>query len=227
MKITNVFLPMRKGSQRIGNKNTKTFSGVSGGLTYIKLTQLLNTKKVDRIFVSTDDDRVRDIALSFDEERIVIDERPEELAASSTSTDDLINYVPTIIDEGAVLWTHVTSPFIDGEMYDRAITDYFRNLGDFDSLMSVTKIQQFLWDSSGPITYNPDQEKWPRTQTLQPLYEVNSGIFLCDIELYKSKRNRIGENPYFYIMDAKKSLDIDWQDDFDVAEIMWNRYGKI
>ena len=218
---------MRKGSERIKNKNTKTFSNIEGGLTTIKLSQLLNAKKVDRIFVSTDDESVRDIALSFDEKRIVIDERPEKLAASSTSTDDLISYVPKIINEGNVLWTHVTSPFIDGEMYDNAINDYFNNIGKFDSLMSVTKIQQFLWNCSGPVTYDPKKEKWPRTQTLEPLYEVNSGIFLCDIDMYSSNRNRIGDNPYLYIMDSKKSLDIDWQDDFDLAEIMWEKYGKV
>lgn len=100
---TTAFLPMRKGSQRIKNKNIKDFAGIKGGLAYIKLSQLLCTQ-VDLIIVSTNDEEVIDLALSFNSSKIRIDHRPQELANSSTSTDDLIKYVPTIVDSGIILW---------------------------------------------------------------------------------------------------------------------------
>ena len=37
----NAFLPMRAGSERVPKKNTKTFSGIQGGLCRIKLEQLI------------------------------------------------------------------------------------------------------------------------------------------------------------------------------------------
>ena len=49
----NVFLPMRAGSERVPNKNTKPFSGVQGGLCKIKLEQLINCNLIDTILVST------------------------------------------------------------------------------------------------------------------------------------------------------------------------------
>ena len=118
---------MRKGSQRVKNKNIRDFSGVVGGLTYIKLSQLLEVKEITTIIVSTDDEKVKEIAKSFNSNKIVIDDRPSNLASSNTSTDDLIKYVPSIINKGAVLWTHVTSPFIDSSAYSQAIKCYLNN----------------------------------------------------------------------------------------------------
>lgn len=221
------FLPMRKGSQRVKNKNIKDFAKVKGGLTFIKISQLLKSEKIDKIVISTNDEAVKNIATSFNSEKIIIDNRAEELASSDTSTDDLINYVPSIINEGVVLWTHVTSPFITEVIYDDMIDKYLENLNDNDSLMSVTKLQKFLWNEDEPISYDRSKEKWPRTQTIEPMYEINSGAFIADIEIYKSLSDRIGDSPFLYQLSEKESFDIDWNDDFDIAEVLWAKYGKL
>ncbi|AXX87641.1 acylneuraminate cytidylyltransferase family protein [Malaciobacter marinus] len=217
------FLPMRKGSQRIKNKNIKKFANIKKGLTFIKISQLLKVKEIDKIIVSTDDKKVIDIALSFDSKKIHIDKRPKELATSSTSTDELIKYVPKIIKKGIVIWTHVTSPFIDEKIYSKMIKTYLDNKNN-DSLMSVTKIQKFLWDKKNPINYNRKKEKWPRTQTLNPVYEVNSGAFINEIKNYKKFNDRIGKNPILFELDTIQSFDIDWKEDFEIAQVLWEKY---
>ena len=93
-KTVNVFLPMRAGSERVPKKNTKSFAGVDGGLCSIKLKQLLGSKHIDNIFVSTNDPDVMDISNGFNSSKIKVMQRPDELASSSSSTDDLIKYVP-------------------------------------------------------------------------------------------------------------------------------------
>lgn len=221
------FLPMRKGSQRIKNKNIKEFAGVKGGLTFIKISQLLKSQKIDKVIVSTNDEEVKNIALSFNDEKIIIDDRPEHLASSETSTDELVKYVPSIIENGIVLWTHVTSPFVTEKLYDDMIAKYLQELDQFDSLMSVTKIQKFLWDKEKPINYDKSKEKWPRTQTIEPIYEINSGAFIADIEVYKRLNDRVGKKPCLYELSDKEAFDIDWEDDFEIAEILWSKYGKI
>lgn len=221
MKEVIAFLPMRKGSQRVKNKNIREFSNREGGLCRIKLEQLLKVKNIDKIIVSTDDIEVKNIARSLNHDKIIIDDRPDNLASSDTSTDELINYVPSIIDKGVVLWTHVTSPFVDEKIYSAAIEHYFKNLDTNDSLMSVTKIQKFLWDKNGAINYDREKEKWPRTQTIEPLYEINSGIFLADVNIYLDLKDRIGKNPYLFVLDEKEAFDIDWENDFKMAEILY------
>ncbi len=221
------FLPCRQGSQRVKNKNIKPFSGIEKGLIYIKLTQLLKVEKIKQIVVSTNDIEVKRIAETFKNSKIIIDNRSEELASSETSTDDLIKYVPHIINSGIVLWTHVTSPFVDENIYNDMIEKYFENKDKVDSLMSVTKLQKFLWNNHEPINYDRSIEKWPRTQTIEPIYEINSGVFIANIDIYKTLEDRVGNKPYLYELSEKEAFDIDWEDDFDIAEVLWSKYGKI
>ena len=165
-EAVNVFLPMRAGSERVPEKNTKSFAGVEGGLCSIKLKQLLDSHLIEKIFVSTNDPEVVNISKSFNSNRIEVIPRPNELASSSASTDDLIKYVPDIMPDGHILWTHVTSPFLDADIYNQIIEAYFQNIGQNDSLMTVTMLQKFVWNDTSPINYDQSVEKWPRTQTI-------------------------------------------------------------
>ena len=224
MKIS-VFLPCRAGSERVPHKNTRTFAGIEGGLLKIKLQQLIACNAIDTIVLSTNDEEVIQLAETLSSDKIKIDRRPEHLATSSTSTDDLVKYVPTIISEGAVLWTHVTSPFIDGKIYEEAINVYKDALskGENDSLMSVTALRTFIWNKEGAVNYDRNKEKWPRTQTIDPLYEINSGIFLADIDIYKNLQDRIGQKPFLFENNDIDSFDIDWEEDFFIAEAIYNK----
>lgn len=221
-KLNIVFLPCRKGSQRVPNKNTRSFAGIEGGLLRIKLAQLLESKNIDKIYLSSDDDIVLEIGASMNDKRIIIDRRPDFLCQSSTSTDDLINYVPELIkDDATILWTHVTSPFLNSKTYDKMLEKYYTLLSEYDSLMAVNKLQTFIWDKKGSINYDRKNEKWPRTQTLESLYEVNSGAFIADRNVYIKKLDRIGSNPYLYVLSKMESFDIDWEDDFKMAECLY------
>lgn len=214
------FLPCRAGSERVPFKNTKPFAGVQGGLLHIKIKQLLEVPSINRILLSTNDSKVIEIAESFKDKKILIDRRPESLATSSTSTDDLINYVPSIIEEGHVLWTHVTSPFLNSQQYTKAINIYLKVLeeGTYDSVMAVNKVQTFLWNEEGSLNYDSKVEKWPRTQTLKPIYEINSGFFINSVSNYLKYQNRIGLKPYLFNCEKISSFDIDWPDDFLIGE---------
>ncbi|MCS5489179.1 cytidylyltransferase domain-containing protein [Algoriphagus limi] len=220
--MITAFVPCRKGSERVKNKNTRPFAGVIGGLVRIKLEQLIQVRSIDQIVLSTNDEEVKAIGRSLGHAKIKIVDRPENLATSSASTDDLITYVPSIISAGTVLWTHVTSPFIGAEDYDEMIEAYQKALGEgHDSLMTVTKWQKFLWNEQGPVNYDRDIEKWPRTQTLQPLYEIDSGAFITDISVYQHLKDRVGQKPKLFLQEQQKSFDIDWEEDFKIAEYYW------
>ena len=225
--MITAFLPCRAGSERVPEKNTKIFAGIDGGLLTIKLNQLLKTKLIDKIILSTNDIKVIEIANNISN-RIIIDERPDSLAMSSTSTDDLINYLPSVVKSGHILWTHTTSPFITNEIYDKAIEIYLKNLNEGlnDSLMTVNKLQTFLWNEKGSINYDRSIEKWPRTQTLPELFEINSGIFINSVEGYKKNKDRIGLNPFLMNTKGYTSFDIDWPEDFILGELIYRRLNK-
>jgi len=214
----NVFLPMRAGSQRIPHKNTKTFSGIDGGLCKIKLNQLIKCQLIENVYVSTNDPDVVKIADAFNSLKIKVIIRPDELASSIASTDELIKYAYEIMPDGHILWTHVTSPFMNSDIYSEIINTYQKNLYNFDSLMTVSKIKKFIWNNREPLNYDRNIEKWPRTQTLKTLWEVNSGAFLASKDIYKKRKDRIGNIPYLYELNNEIAFDIDWLSDFKIAE---------
>lgn len=215
----HVFLPCRKGSERVPKKNIKPFAGIAHGLLELKLTQLLDCSTIDEVVLSTNDEEIIEFASSIQNGKIRIHRRMESLCTSSTSTDDLVAHALDLIPDGHILWTHVTSPFINSLIYANVIQRYFECLDEgYDSLMTTTLIHGFLWNENEPINYDRYHEKWPRTQTIAPIHEVNSGIFLNSSANYSEYNDRIGIHPMLYALDKIVSLDVDWNEDFMIAE---------
>lgn len=213
------FLPCRKGSERVPRKNIRPFGPYAGGLLEIKLGQLLGCAAIDHVVLSTNDSEIIAYAEGLGADRLSIHRRAEELSSSATSTDDLVGHAHDLIPQGHILWTHVTSPFVRAEAYASAIATYRAALNDgYDSLMSVTPLRAFLWNEAGPVNYDRAVEKWPRTQTLTPVNEVNSAMFLAPVTVYADLEDRIGARPWLYPLDRLSAHDIDWEEDFVIAE---------
>lgn len=223
------FLPTRKGSERVKNKNTRPFAGIKGGLVENKIKQILATKHVDEIIFSSNDERCMEVADKYSyDSRLRIIPRPDELCLSSTNLQDLICYVPTVTDADHILWGHVTTPLAGAEEYDKGIELYLSKLEEgYDSLVGVTELKNFLLNKNGKLVNNTTDIPWPRTQDLEALYEINHTMFLAKREVYTKLKNRLGEKILLHVMDEIHSKDIDWEDDFTIAEIMYNNlYGK-
>lgn len=220
MKIS-CFLPCRAGSERVPRKNIKPFANYQNGLIEIKLKQLNACKHVDQIVLSTNDNEIIRYASALSFAKLKIHVREERLSSSATSTDELVKLAHDITDGEHIVWTHVTSPFYSADLYDSAIQKYFSALSEgYDSLMSVKELRSFIWGDNGPLNYDRGIEKWPRTQTLKPLYEIDSGIFINSRKNYELMDDRIGHKPYLMVSPGNSGFDIDWPEDFSLAESM-------
>jgi CMP-N-acetylneuraminic acid synthetase len=231
MSSTSVFLPVRKGSERVINKNTRPFAFYSNGLLELKLKQLFKTRLVEEIILSTNDEISIDYStkIAKSDSRLKVIIRPDELALSTTNLRDLVKYVPSICSNETILWTHVTSPFFEATDYDKAIIEYSKVLNQgFDSMMSVKKIQNFVWSKElNDIVNRTGALRWPRTQDLSTLYEIDSALFICSKDIYYKEADRIGKKPFLFVQEGLKSFDVDWEDDFQLAEIFFKSlYGS-
>jgi CMP-N-acetylneuraminic acid synthetase len=222
MKI-NVFLPCKKNSTRVENKNKRKFANVHYGLLKVKIDQLLKCKFINKIYLSTDDKKIINFVKKLKSDLIIIHQRVDKkLSTNQTSTQALIQHASDIIKEGHILWTHVTSPLIDNFSYEKIIKAYKKNLKkNYDSLMTVTKFNGFIWNQKEPINYNPKKEKWPKTQDTNYLYKVNSAVFISSRENYIKEQNRIGKKPFFYELPRLEGIDIDELEDFYFAEYIF------
>ena len=219
MSKVGVFLPCRSGSERVKNKNTRRFCQFEFGLLELKLTQLQNSENISKVYISTNDVQIIEW-FSKQSSRFpncVLDIRPTELCLSSTPTFDLAAYSREVVKEEIVLWTHVTSPFFNENMYNEAIDAFFES-NQYDSLVAYYPVKKFLWDRLGPRNYNPNiLGIWPNTQNIPELYEINSAAFIYPRGM-SHKWGRIGSNPYFFPCDWLSSFDIDTEEDFFIAE---------
>lgn len=224
-----IFLPVRKGSERVKEKNTRRFGDLEGGLLELKLSQLITLKDVDEILVSTNDDKCWDICLRFQKlsDKLRVVKRPDELSSSQTSLSDLILYIPEVTSAQEILWTHVTSPFCDSKMYSDSIKMYqkVKNAG-FDSLISGCKFQDFLLDrSSNNLVNNSTELVWPRTQDLNDWFLINNAVFIGSRQDYLNG-NRIGRHPFLMDFNKIQSLDVDDEEDFKIAQAVYERVIK-
>lgn len=228
MKNISAFFPLRAGSKRVISKNTRPFHPDGRSLFQFKLDQIYKIReRFLEVIISTNDPEViSQFPSTLEGTNIRIELRPDSLCQSDTKVQDLIDYVPTIIHAPWVFWLHATSPFVDENDYVAALEHCEREVlaGDKDSIMSVNRIQQFLWDDREHKVVNADRSinPWPNTQDLQPLYEINHAFYINSRKNYLGLRDRIGRRPALYLCEGLRKVDIDWQDDFDMARSLLN-----
>lgn len=218
-----VVLPVRAGSERVKDKNTRQFAHHPGGLLELKLKQLASTPVFDEIIVSSNDP----LALTFTEqfardssdERIRAVERPDELGRSSTPMSEFLDYVSGLAEVGTMCMTHVTHPFISSARFTE-LAEAWRNVAQqgHDSMLTVTKLQTFLWDENGPYNYDALEERWPRSQDIKPLYEINHGAYFIPFRTMREVGDRVGNRPFMYELPEDVVLDIDWEGQFTLLE---------
>ncbi|MCK5428127.1 MAG: acylneuraminate cytidylyltransferase family protein, partial [Anaerolineales bacterium] len=112
-----------------------------------------------------------------------------------------------------------TNPLLRSETISRAIQALLVTYPAYDSLFSVTRVQTRLWDQLGrPINHNP--AILIQTQDLPPVFEENSCIYIFTRDRLLARRNRLGERPMMFEIDASEAWDIDENLDFSIVEYL-------
>ena len=98
--------------------------------------------------------------------------------------------------------------------------------GAIDSLFSVNKIQtRFYRNDGSPVNHNP-QNLIP-TQELESWYEENSNFYIFTPESFRKNNSRIGSKPYLYVSPKIEAIDIDEEEDWNIAEeLMFSRMNR-
>ncbi|WP_034920717.1 cytidylyltransferase domain-containing protein [Gillisia sp. CAL575] len=225
----SLFLPVRAGSERVKNKNTRSFAGIDNGILELKLNQLVNLQFVDEVIISSNSNTCLEIAETYKNriKNLVIDERPEHLGNSSTKLKDLILYAAEINSCENILWTHATNPLFNAKNYNQAIEVFLhQKKNGYDSLVTGCICKDFLLDTeSNKIINNTTKLNWPRTQDLKELFAINNAVFIANRERYLLGE-RLGIKPYYLENDKISSLDIDYEEDFLIAEAVYEKLKR-
>jgi CMP-N-acetylneuraminic acid synthetase len=215
-------LPMKGHSERVPNKNLKSFHGKP---LFNKIVEtILASKYIDRVVINTDSKLIKEKALKSFGEKVLIIDRPENIQGDFVSMNNIIDYdIKTLNSYTHFLQTHSTNPLLKTETIDNAIEKYFKVIENsaFDSLFSVTRFQtRFYWKTGEPVNHNPDE--LIRTQDLPIMYEENSNFYIFSRDSFLNNgEKRIGKRPFLFEMDKIEATDIDNPEDFIIAEKLY------
>ena len=218
-----IFVPIRKGSKRIKNKNIKPLPGLKFGITELKINQLnklrLKYKKIFRkkleIIISTDCKKIQNFVKNINWIKVI---KRDKSLSTDDSLSKLIKYVPKICLNKYILWTHVTSPKFDGKDYIDFIKQFWKIRKKFPyskSAFSADLSQKFVVNHKGKwVSHNYIKKKWPRTQDLKPLFLVNSASFISLRSVYIREKDRLCKKPIPIVSRRNSGFDIDTLEDF-------------
>ena len=217
--MISVFIPVRKGSKRVKNKNTRAIGRFKLGLLEIKLKQLeklikINNNKYNLEFiVSTDSKIVEEYCKNFD--WIKVHKRNKKISGDH-SLQKLINIIPKICNGNFILWTHVTSPLFNSNDYMSFLNIFFKKRKlKLVSAFSADQIKKFVYSpKQGWVSHNTNKIKWPRSQDLKNLYILNSAALIAGKKTFLKDKDRISKNSLPIISRKTSGFDIDSMDDF-------------
>ena len=217
MKIIAV-VPIKLNNQRLPGKNIKQFTNGKPLCNYI-LTTLLSIKKIDEIYVYCSSDEIQ----SYLPEGVKFLKRPVFLDTDNTKMNDVLQYFSKEILADIYIMAHVTAPFVHTESIEKGLEAV--QSGMYDSAFAVKKLQDFLWKDGRPFNYK--LEYIPRTQDLPAIYKETSGFYIYLFQTITEEKCRIGNRPYLVEIGEIESIDIDEEEDFIIADAIYNyRYKR-
>jgi N-acylneuraminate cytidylyltransferase len=209
-------IPARGGSKRLPNKNILSLGGIPLLVHSINYA-LANKEIIDAVFVSTDDDLIKEIALKNGAQ--VID-RPSSISGDFEPTITSLQHALSELNLSVenVFLLQPTNPLRPENLLKDCFNEYLSN--NFDSLFTVSsnqhKLGKIVATKFIPFNYEIGQ----RSQDLEPLFFENGLLYISKASSIMNGAI-ITENAFPYVVDHVFSkVDIDTQDDLDYANYL-------
>jgi CMP-N,N'-diacetyllegionaminic acid synthase len=218
-------IPARGGSKGLPGKNIKNFCGKP--LIAHTIEQARQSKYIDRVIVSTEAEEIARISLEYGAEVPFM--RPMELAGDSVATIDvLLHAINWFENEDIYLFDiftllHVTTPLRSVEDIDNSIALLVEE--NADNIFSVAEAHRNPYFNMVEINKNGyaalvKQGNFTTRQAAPLVYDMNASIYVWWKELLKQKKKIFLDNTKIYVMPKERSVDIDDNIDFKIAEFM-------
>jgi CMP-N-acetylneuraminic acid synthetase/quercetin dioxygenase-like cupin family protein len=219
MKII-CMIPARLNSSRIKQKNLR-FLGEKPLVSHV-IDTVVNSGLFSEVFLNSEADIFREIAMKH---KINFFERDKGLAEGNVTNDLFMHDFLKRIDCDYVVQVNTTSPFIT-ENDISSVINLLVNEG-YDTVQSI-KIEQIegLFEEK-PLNFIA-KHKMPQSQDLKPIQLYSSGImgfrrdrYLKNMIEFNSATYGPDGNIGYHIMTGYSKIDIDWEEDFNLAECIY------
>lgn len=229
MKKVFAFVFARGGSKGLPRKNVLPLGGIPLVAHSIEVAKQL--EGVDRIFVSTDDDEIKNIAREFGAE--VID-RPEELARDSAPEIEAWRHAVSYLkDKGedfdVFLSLPATSPLRD-QSDVRACLEALDD--ETDVVITVTPASRSPYfnmvsrDSDGSCRILAPSSGYVRRQDVPNAFDITTVAYAVKTEFILHHSNLFDGEVKSVVVPKERAVDIDDYWDYKFAEVLFGVKGN-
>ncbi len=224
MKKYLAIIPARGGSKRLPRKNILSLCGKP--LVTWTIESALQSKYIDDVCISSDDDEILAIATEYD---VLTIKRPDYLATDTATTFDVVEHAVQTLPEqyDYIVLLQPTSPLRTAKHIDEAID--LLNTKSADAIISVCAMEHSpLWSNTlpndGSMVGFLSNEVLQRSQDLETYYRLNGVLYICKTQsLLQEETFFINDNIFAYVMDEDSSVDIDTVRDFEYSSWLMGR----
>lgn len=219
-------IPARSGSKGVKDKNIRDLCGKP--LIAYTIEVAIKSGEFNEIMVSTDSEKYADIAKQFGAKVPFL--RSNINATDTASSWDMVEEVLKKYAEigksyDTFCLLQPTSPLRTAEDIKNAYAIY-REKADF-AVVSVCEAEHSpLWcghlPENGEFIGFIDQDNMKQRQAGGKFYRLNGAIYIVSTERFSKERYLYQAGSYSYIMSQKRSVDIDTEIDFKIAEVILN-----
>jgi CMP-N,N'-diacetyllegionaminic acid synthase len=222
-------IPARGGSRGIPRKNVRLLCGKP--LIAYTIEAALSSKLIDRVVVSTEDEKIADVSKKYGAEII---SRPQELAQDDTPSLPVYQHTIRYLEktEGyrpeIIVILQPTSPLRIVEDIDRIIEVFLE--AKYDSIVSVCEVEyppHWMYTLEGnrlkPVI--KDGENVIRRQDAPKVYRLNGAMYVTTRDIIMKENRVLGRDTKAYIMPLERSIDINTEPDFKLAELLMKGRG--
>lgn len=225
------FIPVRGGSKSIPLKNIKPISGKP--LVYWTVKAACGCKYIDKVFVATDSDKIKETVEGFKEsseaeifKKVEVIGRSAESASDTASTEFAMLEFADKMEFDNIVLVQATSPLLVSSDLDRG----FEAFGEesVDSVLSVVRQKRFHWgnDENGfahPTNY--DVFHRPRRQEFDGYLVENGAFYISSKEGLLKSKNRVSGNIKVVEMNEDTFFEIDEPSDWVIIEALMKKNG--
>ena len=207
---TICFVPIKKNSQRIPNKNFKKI--YKKKLYKILIDKLKELSCFDVIIIDTDSKEILDYC---SRNKVKTIKRLKKLTSNNTNGNDLSKYWYEKFPSYDLYFTiHVTSPFLKPKTIIDAC-NFLKKNKYYNSILLCEFMYDWFWYKGKPINH---VAKLPiRTQELVPVIKDSTALYGIKVGQFKKGNWRIGDKPFFQKIDTIEATDIDNHIDLKIA----------
>lgn len=209
-------IPARGGSKSIPLKNIKLFCDKP--LIYWALKAAVECTKIDKVYIATEDHRIKEIIESFSLPKVSVIPRGKETATDGASTESVMLDFSGKVAFDHIILIQATSPLLVSDDITGGLEKYF--LEKADSLLTVVRQRRFLWackdENAYPLNYDPRQR--PRRQDWDGFLVENGAFYITSRQNLLNSRCRISGKTVLYEMDEATYFEIDTESDWLIAE---------